>query len=381
MTLVERGQHLSFMKFTGSESATDKTYHNSERMKESKLINSSLMTLKECMRGRSMVLQAKNHVHIPYRTSKLTLVLRDCFELAVRRPVKSAIIACVSPLETACYHSTNTLRYVWNCSTFVYLFMCTILLVVLSAHWPPLWICLALYSYAADIRIAPTQVVLEPDIRDPSTWDREKCFRFLNRAGKGRATPTDILPEGSGKILVRIPEHDFVSRALASGRMSDVQAKELYITLWEMVADARSRFKHIQKNVTAPPGIDKWAEEFIDRVREEESAVDHFKPKVPLEWALLFVKKQITADCARDVYIIVLNRFYNPNLHHNWQIPHNLTKLNDLFVWLWIWLLVSLCWVSRADLRLDAITWGIVLTWMRLIVWFLGHDIIFHLSR
>lgn len=94
----------------GSESATDKTCHNSERMKESRLINTSLMNLKDCMRGRSMVLQSKNHVHIPYRTSKLTLVLRDCFELAVRRPIKTAIVACVSPLETACYHSTNTLR-------------------------------------------------------------------------------------------------------------------------------------------------------------------------------------------------------------------------------------------------------------------------------
>lgn len=126
------------------------------------------------------------------------------------------------------------------------------------------------YSYAADIRIAPNQVVLEPDHKDPSTWDREKCFRFIHKAGKGRATPTDILPEGSGKTIVRIPEHDFVSRALMSGKMTDVQAKELYITLWKLVADARSRFKHVQKNVTAPPGKDKWAEELLERVREEQ---------------------------------------------------------------------------------------------------------------
>lgn len=64
------------------------------------------------MRGRASVGKTASHIHIPYRASKLTLIMRDIFELAVMRPVKAAIIACISPSESDCAHSTNTMRFI-----------------------------------------------------------------------------------------------------------------------------------------------------------------------------------------------------------------------------------------------------------------------------
>lgn len=67
------------------------------------------MALKECIRA----LDAKKNgieTHVPFRASKLTLVLRDSF---VTKNDKSKIImiACVGPGVTSANHSLNTLRY------------------------------------------------------------------------------------------------------------------------------------------------------------------------------------------------------------------------------------------------------------------------------
>ncbi|GMH45277.1 hypothetical protein BSKO_13234 [Bryopsis sp. KO-2023] len=218
VNLVEADEGLlCLVDLAGSESAKDTSHHSTDRLKETKLINTSLMTLKDCMRNRSAVFQTKGRIHIPYRASKLTLAMRDCFELAVRRPIKAAIIACVSPLEMDGPHSVNTLRY------------------------------------AAGIRVAPKQIVMEADKKDPMNWDRDTVLRFLNKAGGGLVIVDDLIPEGSGKTLVEIPEHEFMSRVLKAGTMSDKQAKELYLKLWKLVVDARSRFRFKQKNVTAAP--------------------------------------------------------------------------------------------------------------------------------
>jgi len=65
--------------------------------------------LKECIRA----LDARKNgsdTHVPFRASKLTLVLRDSF---VSKSDKSKIImiACVGPGITSANHTINTLRY------------------------------------------------------------------------------------------------------------------------------------------------------------------------------------------------------------------------------------------------------------------------------
>lgn len=48
--------------------------------------------------------------HVPFRSSKLTLVLRDSF-LSKSERSKIVMIACISPGSSSADHSLNTLRY------------------------------------------------------------------------------------------------------------------------------------------------------------------------------------------------------------------------------------------------------------------------------
>jgi kinesin family protein 2/24 len=49
--------------------------------------------------------------HVPFRASKLTLILRDSFISKQQNKSKVVMIACISPGSTSADHSLNTLRY------------------------------------------------------------------------------------------------------------------------------------------------------------------------------------------------------------------------------------------------------------------------------
>ena len=56
------------------------------------------MNLKECIRNRALAAMNPTKVfHIPYRSSKLTMILKDSFELRSSKLSKTVIIANVSP--------------------------------------------------------------------------------------------------------------------------------------------------------------------------------------------------------------------------------------------------------------------------------------------
>jgi kinesin family member 2/24 len=96
---------LSLVDLAGSERGSDTKSHNAQRRGESAEINTSLLALKECIRA----LDPKNSVsHVPYRSSKLTLLLKDCF---TSDRAMTSMIATVSPGASAADHSLNTLRY------------------------------------------------------------------------------------------------------------------------------------------------------------------------------------------------------------------------------------------------------------------------------
>lgn len=196
---------LYVVDLAGSENASDRKQHSKDRLDESRLINLSLMTLKDCMRGRSVVQGSRSFIHIPYRASKLTLALRECFELAVRRPVKVAFIACVNPLESDSSHSLNTLRY------------------------------------ASGIYVSPNQVVMKPNDNDPFFWDRKKALDWILKTSQGALSLDDLLPSGNGATLSEIPEHDFMKRVMKNGKMGEKQAKMFYLKLWRLIVDARTK--------------------------------------------------------------------------------------------------------------------------------------------
>lgn len=91
------------MLIAGSERGTDTKSHNRQRRTESSEINTSLLALKECIRALDGKLG-----HVPYRASKLTLILKDCFTSSLAR---TTMIATVSPGASSADHTLNTLRY------------------------------------------------------------------------------------------------------------------------------------------------------------------------------------------------------------------------------------------------------------------------------
>jgi kinesin family protein 2/24 len=94
---------FSLIDLAGSERGADTKSHNRQRRMEGAEINKSLLALKECIRALD-----SNSSHVPYRASKLTLVLKDSF---TNRKSRTVMIATVSPAASSADHTINTLRY------------------------------------------------------------------------------------------------------------------------------------------------------------------------------------------------------------------------------------------------------------------------------
>jgi kinesin family member 2/24 len=100
---------LTLVDLAGSERAQETQSNDRARRAEGAEINKSLLALKECIRALD-ARKSGNDTHVPFRASKLTLVLRDSF---VSKSDKSKIImiACVNPAYSSANHTINTLRY------------------------------------------------------------------------------------------------------------------------------------------------------------------------------------------------------------------------------------------------------------------------------
>ena len=93
---------MTFIDLAGSERGADVSGSDSKTRIDGAEINKSLLALKECIRALD---QEKKH--LPFRGSKLTLVLKDSFIGNCR----TVMIGNVSPGLSSCEHTLNTLRY------------------------------------------------------------------------------------------------------------------------------------------------------------------------------------------------------------------------------------------------------------------------------
>lgn len=94
---------MSFIDLAGSERGADTMEQSKQTRMDGAEINKSLLALKECI--RALDLEKK---HLPFRGSKITLVLKDSF---TGSNCKTTMIANVSPANSCCEHTLNTLRY------------------------------------------------------------------------------------------------------------------------------------------------------------------------------------------------------------------------------------------------------------------------------
>ncbi|KAJ1494080.1 P-loop containing nucleoside triphosphate hydrolase protein [Baffinella frigidus] len=94
---------LSFIDLAGSEKGSDTAENEKKTRMEGAEINKSLLALKECIRSMT----DPNSGYTPFRSSKLTQVLKESFV----GNGKTVMIANISPSGASCGETVNTLRY------------------------------------------------------------------------------------------------------------------------------------------------------------------------------------------------------------------------------------------------------------------------------
>lgn len=93
--------YITIIDLAGSERASDSIYQNKSLYRENKEINTSLLCLKECF------VSLKHRKRIPYRSTKLTMFLKDSFF----GKSKTFIIFNISPYDKHLSYTFNTLKY------------------------------------------------------------------------------------------------------------------------------------------------------------------------------------------------------------------------------------------------------------------------------
>lgn len=199
---------LYVIDLAGSERLADSKNHNDERMEETKAINLSLMSLKECIRARTIAGagDGRSDVFVPYRRSKLTLLMKDVFDIGCARLCSTVVLAHVSPLVRDVKHSTNTL------------------------------------NYAAPLRVIARNPLrsYEKDTRDPALWSYEQCAGWIISIAPSVRPEWLMNTSDTGIHLCRTPELIFFSRIAAHGGSVD-DAKAIYSKLWTLICDAKTR--------------------------------------------------------------------------------------------------------------------------------------------
>jgi hypothetical protein len=244
---------LYIIDLAGSERLGDSKNHSDTRMEETKAINLSLMSLKECIRARTLAGagDGRSEVHVPYRRSKLTLLMKDVFDISCRRLCSTVVLAHVSPLARDVKHSTNTLQYAAPLRV--------------SVH---------------NTRAAPKY---EIDTRDPANWTRDQASEWMKdmlqqvattastskvddaarplvQALQSTVTMDTLLPPSQaspGLALCMLPESEVFRRvalafhnssggggdddagAILSGVLPGQVAQALYNDVWTRICDAK----------------------------------------------------------------------------------------------------------------------------------------------
>lgn len=223
---------LQLVDLAGSERAADHSasgaracggdVDSAQRMAETVAINTSLMTLKSCIRARTSPTPpaigsgAAPVPHIPFRSSKLTLALKEAFDLYSRQPTHTLLIATASPDVVDVAATLNTLRYASA--------------LVAAPH--------------ARIQLQP-----DPQGRNVFFWSNQRLAEWLTKYASPLLTSEDavqVLAGMDGSSFAKLPEGEFYSRIQAIIRterwtnQQQTAAKEVYLKWWKLVIASRT---------------------------------------------------------------------------------------------------------------------------------------------
>jgi len=243
---------IYLVDLAGSERHADSKFHDKERLKETKEINSSLLTIKECIRARTLsTLGLQQHIHIPFRNSKLTTLLKETFDIEFcTRPCTTVFIANVSPHCLDYSHTLNTLRY------------SSPLKVSQKIGYDPL-----------------KKKAYNP--KDPSTWEHKHVIQWIEKASNGAINPEFLVPNNeNGVQLSNIPEMEFIRRCLLSKGVTEKRAKLFYLKLWGLIVDCRTKQRKAKLASKPKPKHDfSQDEEMVRRYELEKKLGIYDAPK------------------------------------------------------------------------------------------------------
>ncbi|KAI8918677.1 P-loop containing nucleoside triphosphate hydrolase protein [Powellomyces hirtus] len=269
---------LHLVDLAGSESAADSSMHSSELMAETKEINASLMQLKECIRSRALAGSGgKTHTHVPYRNSKLTMLLKDAFEVSSMRQCRTVVMANIAPGILDCPQTLNTLRYI------------------------------------SHLRI-PSPPPPVPDPTNPLTWSSDTLQSFFKSLPPSVSTTAidshALWPTETGLQLSRVSRTNFLSR-LMSANLSPEAAIRIYEAFWEKIVDARTRGRNAKlgrSNVKTTDQLDEELQpgDFVYINAEKTYAMVH-GGKGQLSVCPLRAIKQMVIDQEIEVYVLDAN--------------------------------------------------------------------------
>lgn len=103
---------FTFVDLAGSEKIDDE--NNQDRINEAKYINKSLSALGNViynLKNKSTLTKRKGKLHIPYRDSKLTYMLKGCFN---KGNSMTHLIVCLSPVKQSLQETISTMRFAQN---------------------------------------------------------------------------------------------------------------------------------------------------------------------------------------------------------------------------------------------------------------------------
>eukprot|EP00592_Proboscia_alata_P007059 CAMPEP_0194353890 /NCGR_PEP_ID=MMETSP0174-20130528/2099_1 /TAXON_ID=216777 /ORGANISM="Proboscia alata, Strain PI-D3" /LENGTH=598 /DNA_ID=CAMNT_0039122591 /DNA_START=101 /DNA_END=1894 /DNA_ORIENTATION=+ len=221
---------LYIIDLAGSESSKDSKDHGKDRMKETKEINASLMVLKECIRARTNAARiGKGDTHVPFRQNKLTLLMKDVFDIGCSRLCSTVVIAACSPLACDIDHTAGTIKY------------------------------------ASPLRVAVIssnnkQKKIEHDVHDPALWSNDGIIQWVQSTvsacvGSEKIDAKMFVNGLTGVQFCALPENDFYTRAetqLGDNEEIVEIAKRLYLGLWTLIVDAKTRKRRPDGSIITP---------------------------------------------------------------------------------------------------------------------------------
>jgi hypothetical protein len=211
-----RKGEMNIVDLAGSEWGADKQLRS-----EIPQIASTFSALKDCLRVRCASSGA-GEISVPYRTSPLTLLLRDCF-MATKHTSKVALISCVAPNVSDLPLTFDSMKYVALCTT---------------AH-------------------APRKLPLPPAVH---LMKREDALAWVVAATFGRVrTPEAVVPEGDGARLAREDQAALVERVVAMGLAPRIGAALFRAIEYVLVAHRATHFqREKERKICSPRPTTEW---------------------------------------------------------------------------------------------------------------------------